>query len=263
MDYRKKYNVLGRKICFSMCFILFTAICLAQATDKEQNRPVTIFTIGDSTMADKPLEGDNPERGWCQLLPEFLIGDVIVENHAVNGRSSRSFILEGRWTKVLSRLKKGDFVFIQFGHNDQKSKDPSRYTNPYTGYRQNLEKFVKETREKGATPVLFTSIVRRNFNEYGTLIDTHGDYPLVVRLVADTMEVAFVDLQRLTENMELSYGPEKSKELHLWYAPGQLDIYPDGKQDDTHLSVKGAREVAGLAVKALKDIDLGLYEYVK
>ncbi|MGS2761660.1 rhamnogalacturonan acetylesterase [Sinomicrobium sp. M5D2P9] len=263
MSYIKRYDVLSRKICFSMCFIVFATICSGQVTDKQQNRPVTIFTIGDSTMADKPVEGGNPERGWCQLLPEFLTGDVVVENHAVNGRSSRSFISEGRWTEVLSCLKKGDFVFIQFGHNDQKLKDSSRYTNPYTGYRQNLEKFVKETREKGGTPVLFTSIVRRNFNEYGTLIDTHGDYPLVVRLVADAMEVPFVDLQRLTENMELSYGPEKSKELHLWYAPGQLDIYPDGKQDDTHLSVKGAREVSGLAVKALKDVDPSLSVYVK
>lgn len=249
----KKNSRTGRKICLGICVVLFVSICRGQVSDTLRHPPITVFTIGDSTMADKPLENDNPERGWCQLLPEFLTGSIIVENHAVNGRSSKSFISEGRWAKVRSLLKAGDYVFIQFGHNDQKSKDPARFTNPYTGYRQNLEKFVKETREKGAVPILFTSIVRRNFNAYGTLIATHGNYPLVVRLVADAMDVPLVDLQRLTENLEISYGPEKSKTLHLWYAAGELDIYPEGKQDDTHLSVKGATEVARLAVDAMKE----------
>lgn len=258
----RNHTFTKRKTVLGIFLLLTVTMALAQ-TDDQEERPVTIFTIGDSTMADKPLEGGNPERGWCQLLPEFLKGDVALENHAVNGRSSRSFILEDRWNKVLSRLKKGDYVFIQFGHNDQKFKAPSRYTNPYTGYRQNLEKYVRETREKGATPILFTSIVRRNFNEHGTLIDTHGDYPLVVRLVGDDMDVPFVDLQRLTENMEISYGVERSKELHLWYTPGEIPFYPEGKQDDTHLSVKGAREVAGLAVGDLKKLNLGLSAYLK
>lgn len=253
---------IKNKIAFGIFFMLAMTTCFAQ-DNKEKDKPVTIFTIGDSTMADKPLEGGNPERGWCQLMPEFLTGDVTLENHAVNGRSSRSFISEGRWEKVLSRLEPGDYVFIQFGHNDQKFKDPSRYTNPYTGYRQNLERFVKETREKGAIPILFTSIVRRNFNKHGTLMDTHGDYPLVVRLVAGDMDVPFVDLQRLTENLEISYGPEKSKTLHLWYTPGEIPFYTEGKQDDTHLSVKGAREVSALAVSALKKLNLGLSAFLK
>ncbi|MBC9797218.1 rhamnogalacturonan acetylesterase [Sinomicrobium weinanense] len=252
-------------ITLLMAVLLFS--CERTAVTKEQSREkksfTTVYLIGDSTMADKPLEGGNPERGWCQLMPEFMTGNVTLENHAVNGRSSRSFISEGCWDKVLSRLKQGDYVFIQFGHNDQKFKDPSRYTNPYTGYRQNLEKFVQETREKGATPILFTSIVRRNFNEYGTLMDTHGDYPLVVRLVADDMDVPFIDLQRLTENLEISYGPERSEELHLWYTPGEIPFYPEGKQDNTHLSVKGAREVAGLAVETLKNMIPELARYLK
>ncbi|RAV30656.1 rhamnogalacturonan acetylesterase [Sinomicrobium soli] len=236
---------------------------MARETGEKQEKTVTIFTIGDSTMADKPTEGGNPERGWCQLLPEFVRGTVRVENHAVNGRSSRSFIAEGRWKVVLSQLSEGDYVFIQFGHNDQKVKDSSRYTNPYTGYRQNLERYVKETRKKGAIPILFTSVVRRNFNSYGTLVDTHGDYPLVVRMVAEAMKVPLVDLQRLTENLEMAYGPERSKKLHLWYAPGEIPFYQEGKEDNTHYSVKGAREVAGLAVKELKKTVSGIGSYLK
>lgn len=140
---------------------------------------ITVFTIGDSTMADKKAEVA-PETGWCQALPAFMDQGVIIKNRAVNGRSSKSFITEGRWKAVHDSLKPGDYLFIQFGHNDQKIQDTSRYSEPYTTYRHNLARFVKEAREKGATPVLFTSIVRRKF-ENGFLMDTHGDYPVVVR----------------------------------------------------------------------------------
>ena len=171
----------------------------------------TLYLIGDSTMADKKDPDENPEKGWGQMLPLALNDKIIVDNRAMNGRSSKSFRTEGRWKQILDSLKSGDFVFIQFGHNDQKEKDSTRYTNPYTQYRYNLERYVKETREKGATPILFSSITRRNFNEHGVLIDTHGAYPLVARLVADDLKVPFIDLQLLTEQLEISYGVEGSK----------------------------------------------------
>ncbi|MEC8884315.1 MAG: rhamnogalacturonan acetylesterase, partial [Bacteroidota bacterium] len=155
------------------------ALCLTLATFSvvsAQEKP-TLYLIGDSTMADKKNPEENPEHGWGQVLPELLNDAIEVSNHAVNGRSSKSFITEGRWETVLETLKKGDFVFIQFGHNDQKFKDSTRYTNPFTQYRYNLERYVKETREAGATPILMSSIVRRKFNEHGTLEDTHGNYP--------------------------------------------------------------------------------------
>ena len=123
---------------------------------------ITIFMIGDSTMANKSLMGENPERGWGQMLPGYLSEEIRVDNHAVNGRSSKSFIDEGRWEKVISQVKKGDYVFIQFGHNDEKS-DPKRYTAPGSTFDENLKRFVNETRAKGGIPVLFNSIVRRNF----------------------------------------------------------------------------------------------------
>ncbi|WP_449398375.1 rhamnogalacturonan acetylesterase [Chryseobacterium wanjuense] len=170
-----------------------------------QQKP-TLFLIGDSTMANKENPDKNPEHGWGQVLPQFLTSGIEVQNHAMNGRSSKSFRTEGRWDKVMKQLKNGDFVIIQFGHNDQKLKDSTKFTNPYTQYRANLERYVNETRAKGAIPILMTSIVRRNFNENGTLIDTHKEYPLVVRMVANDMKVPFVDMQLLTEQLEISYG---------------------------------------------------------
>jgi lysophospholipase L1-like esterase len=227
-----------------------------------QQKP-TLFLIGDSTMANKENPDKNPEHGWGQVLPQFLTTGIEVQNHAMNGRSSKSFRTEGRWDKVMKQLKKGDFVIIQFGHNDQKLKDSTKFTNPYTQYRANLERYVNEARAKGATPILMTSIVRRNFNENGTLIDTHKEYPLVVRMVANDLKVPFVDMQLLTEQLEISYGPEKSKQLHLHFKEGEVEYYPKGKDDDTHLSKMGAELVAKLALKDLKSLKIGLEKYIK
>lgn len=231
--------------------LFLVVICFALVSCKTETNNIIIYTIGDSTMADKPNPEENPERGWCQLLPQFLNDKVTVKNYAVNGRSTRSFINEKRWDSVYKQLEKGDYVFIQFGHNDQKIKDPKRYTNPHTAYRNNLIKFVKETRKKDAIPILFTSIVRRKFNNEGTLVDTHGDYPLVVRLVARDYDVPLIDLQYLTEKLEASYGVENSKKLHLHYQPNDILYYPEGKEDNTHLSILGATKIALLAVNAL------------
>lgn len=227
-----------------------------------QQKPI-LFLIGDSTMATKENPDRNPEHGWGQVLPQFLTSGIEIQNHAVNGRSSKSFRTEGRWDKVEKQLKKGDFVIIQFGHNDQKIKDSTKFTNPYTQYRANLERYVNEARAKGATPVLMTSIVRRNFNENGVLIDTHKEYPLVVRMVANDLKVPFVDMQLLTEQMEIAYGPENSKKLHLYYKEGEDPYYPKGKEDDTHLSKLGAETVAKLAAKNLKALKIGLEKYIK
>ena len=227
-------------------------------TNFVSGQQITVYTIGDSTMANKPNPDENPERGWAQMLPQFFNKDVTIDNRAVNGRSTKSFIDEKRWDSVHKALKKGDYVFIQFGHNDQKENDSKRYTNPHTAYRNNLIRFVKETREKGAFPILFSSIVRRNFNEYGTLVDTQGNYPMEARLVAKEFNVPFIDLQYLSEQLEESYGTEKSKELHLHYKAGEIAYYPEGKEDNTHLSVKGATEIAKIAVEQLQLMEMPL-----
>jgi len=231
----KKYIILT---------LLITSIGFAQKT--------TLYCIGDSTMANKKDPEKNPEHGWAQVLQPFFTDNIIVENKAVNGRSTKSFIAEKRWDSIYSKLKKGDYVFIEFGHNDEKIEDPSRYTNPHTAYRYNLIKFVKESRAKGAIPVLLTSISRRNFNEKGVLIPTHGDYPLETRLVAQEYKVPFIDLEYFTEVLEQSYGPEQSKLLHLHFKAGENPYYDKDKADDTHLSLKGATEIAQIVVNEIK-----------
>ena len=231
----KKYIVLT---------LLISTVCFAQKT--------AVYCIGDSTMADKKDPERNPEHGWAQVLQPFFNDNIVIINKAVNGRSTKSFINEKRWDSVYNKLKKGDYVFIEFGHNDEKIEDSTRYTNPHTAYRHNLIRFVKESREKGAIPILLTSIARRNFNEKGVLVPTHGDYPLETRLAAQQYNVPFIDLEYHTELLEQSYGPEKSKQLHLHFKAGENAYYDKDKADDTHLSKKGAVEVAGIVVKQLK-----------
>lgn len=224
---------------------------------------ITVYGIGDSTMADKVKPNENPEHGWLQVFPEFVTKDVKIINKAVNGRSSKSFIDQHRWDSIYKVLKKGDYIFIQFGHNDEKQEDSTRYTNPHTSYRHNLIKFVTEAREKGAIPILFSSIVRRNFNDKGTLIPTHGEYPLEARLVAQEYNVPFVDLEYYSEQLEIAYGPEKSKELHLHFKSGENPYYVNGKDDDTHLSLKGATEISKIVASEFKVLKLNISKFVK
>lgn len=242
--------------------IYLTTIFICLFTFLQAQKP-TLFLVGDSTMADKKDPDKNPEHGWGQILPTLMTNTISIQNHAANGRSSKSFRTEGLWDKVYTQLKKGDYVIIQFGHNDQKSEDPERFTNPTTQYRANLERYVKETREKGATPILMTSIVRRNFNENGVLIDTHNLYPIIVRMVAKDLDVPFVDMQQETEEIVLSYGPEKSKELYLHFEPKENNYYPEGKHDDTHLSKLGATLTAEKATKQLSKLNIGLEKFIK
>lgn len=242
--------------------LLLTLIMVACSTKDQEPKKITIYLIGDSTMANKKNPEVNPEHGWGQVLQQFFNENAVVENHAVNGRSSKSFIGEGRWDSVLNKLQPGDYVFIQFGHNDQKYKSPDRFTNPWSSYRDNLERYVNETRAKGAHPVLLSSIIRRHFNEWGTLIDTHGPYPWVAREVAKEMDVPFIDLQIMTERLVDSLGQEASKELFMFLKPGESEMYPDGRADSTHLTLKGANTVAGLSVKGLKEVNSPLAGYL-
>lgn len=240
--------------------LIYLAIVLVVFASCESGESYKIYTIGDSTMANKKAEV-YPETGWCQVIGQYFNENVEVENHAVNGRSSKSFIDEGRWQIVLDSLKEGDFVFIQFGHNDQKDYDSTRYTTPFGTYADNLKKYVNESREKGARPVLFTSIVRRKFGKNGKLIDTHGDYPRVTRKIAKELAVPLVDLQVLTEDWVNNLGDEPSKEMFLWTEPNEK--FPDGRKDDTHLSEQGANKVARLAIEEIEKLELEISDLTK
>jgi DNA sulfur modification protein DndE len=237
------------------------AFLLAAGSCQSAER-VRLFLIGDSTLADKPL-ADNPERGWGQLLPVFFDDRVQIKNHAVNGRSTKSFIDEKRWDAVLQQLRKDDWVFIQFGHNDEKSEDPTRYAAPQTDYRANLARFVSETRGKGAHPVLLTPVMRRRFDAAGKFFDTHGEYPGVVRALAKELNVPLIDLHQASQKLIEQHGVEGSKQLFLWIEPGRYKTLPEGKQDDTHFSEYGATQMAGLVVAELRALKLDIAKYLK
>lgn len=222
-----------------------------------RSEPVIIHLAGDSTMAEK-LPEKRPETGWGEHLQQhFDPAAVRIENHARNGRSTRTFISEGRWQALVEQLRPGDYVFIQFGHNDQSEDKPDRYTPP-ADYRANLIRFVTEVRAKEATPVLFTPVMRRRFDSAGAFYDVHGEYPDLVRAVAAEHDVALIDMHRSSERAIREAGVEGSKELFLHLAPGESANYPEGLRDDTHFSPLGAERMARLAVEGIRELKLGL-----
>lgn len=208
----------------------------------------TIFLIGDSTMANKPLIPENPERGWGQMFGVYFKAGVRVENHALNGRSSKSFRDEGHWAAVQSRLKPGDWVIIQFGHNDEKNLDATRYTTPEGTFKANLARYVAETRALGAMPVLATPVARRKFDDQGRPVNTHGDYVKAVREVARDQSVPLLDMNRRSTELLQRMGPEPSKKLYIYVTAAEYPGLPKGRQDDTHFCAYGASRMCDLAV---------------
>lgn len=240
--------------------LLFSLFYFAFRTAQE---PLTVYLIGDSTMADKKLEVA-PETGWGMVLQHYFDpAKVLISNHAVNGRSSGSFIREGRWENVLSTLRKGDYVFIQFGHNDSKSEDTSRYAPAFTTYTVNLTKFVNEARGKGAVPVLLTPVMRRRFDKTGKFFDTHGDYPDAVRRLAAKLDVPLIDMHQKSRTILEQAGEQQSKDFFLHLKPGQYAGYPKGVIDDTHFSGYGARMMAAAAAKGIQENNLPLAAHFK
>ena len=210
-------------------------------------RRIKLYLIGDSTMANK-VRQVFPETGWGMPLVTFFdSAQVTVDNRAQNGRSTRTFLAENRWQPVVDALKEGDYVFIQFGHNDESKDHPDRYTSP-EDYRKNLVRFVTETRSKKGNPVLLTPITRLRFDKSGHITETHVDYSKVTTEVANQYKVPLIDLDRMSRDLVQQFGPENAKLLYLQLAPGDHPNYPYGRQDGTHFSELGARKMAQLAV---------------
>ena len=243
-----------------LALTLFALLLLApSALSKE---PVTVFLAGDSTMAPK-LETKRPETGWGEHLQKhFDEKRVRVDNHAANGRSTRTFISEGRWQKLIDKVKAGDYVLIQFGHNDQAKDKVDRYTPP-DDFRANLARFVAEVRAKKATPLLLTPVMRRRFDKEGKFYDVHGEYPDLTRRVAAEHKAALVDMHRMSEKVLVKYGPEESRKLFLQLKAGENLNYPQGVDDNTHFSPLGADIMAGLAADAFREQKLGLAKFLK
>lgn len=231
--------------------VLFSALvaCAVLLLTSAGKRPVTLFMVGDSTMADKTELDISPERGWGQLFPSFLQGNIVVENHAMNGRSTKSFRDEGRWQAVLDRIHRGDIVLIQFGHNDSKLSDPKRYAS-VEDYQTNLIAMVEEAQKKGASVILCTPISRRYFKN-GEFHPRHGGYPEAVRRVANYKQVPLLDLEQATAQWIRELGDDASKAYFMNVAPGECSKFPDGKTDNTHLRENGALKVGAMAAQMI------------
>ena len=209
-----------------------------------------IFIIGDSTVED----GAVPIYGWGGQLAPFLPGTRI-ENLARGGRSSKSFLDEGLFEPARRQMRPGDLLLIQFGHNDEKD-DPERHTEPETTFTQMLKVYVSAARAAGATAVLLTSVSRNYFLGDGSLLYTHGAYPLAVRTLCRREQIALIDLETKTRALLRSLGPRDAGRLFVNIAPGADPVHPEGIEDRTHFCLYGARTVAQIVAEAL--IDLGL-----
>lgn len=226
----------------------------------QEKEPIKVYLVGDSTMSDKEVEAF-PETGWGMPFAHFFDEGVTVDNRAKNGRSTKTFISENRWQAVADSLEKGDYVFIQFGHNDEVKSKVGRYTTP-DEYRTNLARFVKEARDKGAKPVLLTPVARRKFDEEGRVQATHDEYSAIVRDLAKTRAVPLIDMDKKSQALLQEWGPEKSKLLFMHLEEGEHPNYPEGEQDDTHFNELGARKMAQLVVHEIKAMNLDLAERI-
>jgi len=203
----------------------------------------TIHLMGDSTMAEKDLSNGNPERGWGMMFQSFLDSEVKVINYAQNGRSTKSFIDLGLWDKVYNAIRPGDYVFIEFGHNDSKADDPARYAPAWGAYQDNLRLFIDKTREKGGIPVLLTPVARRWFKENGLDRGCHGDYPAAMKEIAKEQGVTLLDVTTETLDWLESLGDEASK---------QYFMISTGKNDNTHTVAAGARKVTEIVCSLIE-----------
>ncbi|MDF9800315.1 lysophospholipase L1-like esterase [Catalinimonas alkaloidigena] len=227
------------------------------------NTSIEVFLIGDSTVSEYP-ESYYPRMGWGQALESFFQeGKVKVHNKAVSGRSTKSFIDEGLWEKVLNELGEGDYLLIQFGHNDMKSENEHLYAAPFGAYTDNLMTFIKKARAKKAVPVLVTPVYRRRFDDNGLLKNSHGEYPLAMRILAEKKEVPLIDLHKKSFQLFSALGPEKTKDIFLWLQEDEYENYPEGIEDNSHFSKSGAIALSELVAEEMLRLEMPLTIHLK
>ena len=208
---------------------------------------IVLRLMGDSTMADKNLSYENPERGWGQRLKSHVDTNVVVANYAQNGRSTKSVQTLGIWDRVKKDLKAGEYLFIQFGHNDSKESDTTRYAAAFGAYQENIRLFVDYALSVGAKPVLFTPVSRRWFDSEGNLKrNCHGDYPAAVTQVAQEYGLPIIDANTITQEWLISLGDEATRKYYMWLPEGTNPKHPKGLVDNTHTNVAGARQIVNL-----------------
>ncbi|MEV2250242.1 rhamnogalacturonan acetylesterase [Streptomyces sp. NPDC050147] len=241
MTARPAHGVGRRRAVAALASLPLAAAAAPAAFARPAGTTPTLYIAGDSTAAQKYTDAA-PETGWGMALPFFLRARLKVANHAMNGRSSKSFVDEGRLAVILQALRPGDRLLVQFAHNDEKSADPTRYTEPWSTYQDYLKQYVDGARSRGARPVLVTAVERRKFDADGVALPTHGEYPAAMRALAEAEGVPLLDVQALSIDLWHKLGVEATKAYFNWTAT---------EQDNTHFNPPGAIEVARLVAAEL------------
>lgn len=225
---------------------------------KSADNLVTIFLAGNSTVVD---EANEPWCGWGQIFPQFFTPQVAIANYAESGEAANSFVSSLRFAKLLTKIKKGDYLFIEFGHNDQKQTGEGK--GPYTSYKKNLKYLIDEARAKGANPVLVTSMHRRRFDENAKVVNTLGEYPNAVRQLAKEENVPLIDLNNMSQVLYEAWGVEGSKKAFVHYPAGTFPNQTEDLEDNTHFNPYGGTQIARCIVKGIIDEKLPIAKYIK
>ena len=223
------------------------------------SKKIKVYLIGDSTIANKEIKA-YPETGWGMPFRYFFDSSVEVDNRAKNGRSTKSFIDEGLWKAVVDNLNEGDYVLVQFGHNDE-VKTKKTYTTEEE-FKNYLIRYINESRNKKAIPVFITPVARRSFDSAGNIVGTHNVYSQIVRDVARQTNVPLIDLDKKSQALLQQFGPENSKWLYNQLVPGEHPNYPDGVKDNTHFSELGARKMAEIVLAEIRNLNLDLADRI-
>ncbi|WP_335964852.1 rhamnogalacturonan acetylesterase [Galbibacter sp. PAP.153] len=230
---------------------------IQQLTITKQDTVNALFLAGDSTVTDQDL---SPWASWGQFITQYFNDGVVVANYASSGASLASFKGRKRWDKILSLIKKGDYVMIEFGHNDEKRKGEN--DGPWQSYTDLLKEYVISARKKGANPILVTPTQRRSFKGDGTLNETHGDYPDAMRKVALELHVPLIDLTKMTTRLYEAWGDEESRNAFVQYPAHTFPGQEKKLEDNTHFNDFGANEIALCVVKGIKETAVGLEKYL-
>lgn len=224
--------------------------------EKADNLP-TIFLAGNSTVVD---EASEPWSGWGQLFTRFLKPDVVVANYAESGQAANTFVSSKRLEKLLTKMKKGDYLFIEFGHNDMKQTGPGK--GPYLSYKSDLKLLVDKAKEKGATPILVTPMHRRSFDSTGKVINTHGEHPNAMRQLAKEENVYLIDLNNMSQTLYEAWGVEGSKKAFVHFPAGTFPGQDKPLADNTHFNQYGGYQIARCILQGITDAQIPLKKYV-
>ncbi len=241
-------------------YFLLLAFPLLTSFLSQQEKKTKVYLIGDSTMSEKDVH-KYPETGWGMPFRYCFDSTVTVINKAVNGRSSKSFLAENRWQPVLDSLEAGDYVLIQFGHNDEAKEKKERYTTP-AEFKENLKRYIRDTRSRQATPIVFSAVARRKFNDDSSIAETHPVYAGLAKEAAQEENALFIDLNDKSKILLQRFGIDKSTLLFLQLEPGEHPNYPDGVKDNTHFSELGARLMAQIVIRELRTLPIPLANHI-